>query len=59
MKSYKLENDNTKGYMEEHPEHTDKPFPIPEPPMWLGMALAALMGGIFVSLIIVLYELTH
>ena len=45
------ENDNT--------EQQDKPFPIPEPPMWLGMALAALIGGIFVSLIIVLYELTH
>ena len=54
MKSYKLENDNTTGYLEEN-----KPFPIPEPPMWLGMALAALLGGIFVSLIIVLYHITH
>lgn len=56
MKSYKLESTSTTGYME---EHADKPFPIPEPPMWLGMALAALLGGIFVSLIIVLYHITH
>ena len=56
MKSYKLENDNTTGYME---EKDNRPFPIPEPPMWLGMALAALLGGIFVSLIIVLYHITH
>ena len=54
MKSYKLENDNTTGYLDEN-----KPFPIPEPPMWLGMGLAALLGGIFVAAIIVLYELTH
>lgn len=46
------ENDNTE-------QQDNRPFPIPEPPMWLGMALAALMGGIFVSLIIVIYELTH
>ena len=56
MKSYKLENDNTTGYME---EQQDKPFFIPEPPWWLGMCLAALLGGIFVSLIIVLYHITH
>lgn len=40
-------------------DQQDKPCPIPEPPMWLGMALAALLGGIFVAAIIVLYELTH
>ena len=54
MKSYKLENDSTTGYLEEN-----KPFPIPEPPMWLGMSLAALLGGIFVSLIIVFYHILH
>jgi len=54
MKSYKLENDSTTGYLEEN-----KPFPIPEPPLWLGVALGALLGGIFLALIIVLYELTH
>jgi hypothetical protein len=40
-------------------QQDNRPFPIPEPPMWLGMALAALLGGIFVSLIIVLYHITH
>lgn len=35
------------------------PLPLPEPPLWLGMALAALLGGIFVAGIIVLYHLTH
>jgi hypothetical protein len=35
------------------------PLPLPEPPLWLAMALAALLGGIFVAAIIVLYELTH
>lgn len=35
------------------------PVPLPEPPLWLAMALAALLGGIFVAAIIVLYELTH
>lgn len=56
MKSYKLENDNPTGYME---EQDNRPFPIPEPPLWLGVALGALLGGIFLALIIVLYELTH
>lgn len=56
MKSYKLENDNTTGYME---EQDNKPFPIPEPPLWLGVALGALLGGIFLALIIVLYHITH
>jgi hypothetical protein len=35
------------------------PVPLPEPPLWLGMALAALLGGIFVAGIIVLHHLTH
>jgi hypothetical protein len=35
------------------------PVPLPEPPLWLGIALGALLGGIFVAGIIVLYELTH
>ena len=35
------------------------PLPLPEPPLWLAMSLAALLGGIFVAGIIVLYELTH
>lgn len=55
MKSYKLEDQGI-GYME---EQADKPFPVPEPPLWLGMSLAALLGGIFVAAIIALYHMTH
>lgn len=40
-------------------EHTDKPFPIPEPPIWLGACLAALIGAVFIGAIIALHYLTH
>ena len=56
MKSYQLENDSTTGYMD---EQENKPFPIPEPPLWLGVALGAFLGGTFLAAIIVLYHITH
>jgi hypothetical protein len=52
MKSYRPENKNTLGYLEQNP------LP-PEPPIWLGVCLAALIGAVFIGAIIALHYFTR